>query len=115
MYKLNDVRIFVEKDSGWIVEPRKGTVELLDTDYSILHTAGRKSMTRNISFVVFSGYYTNIVPLVDDSSVTFEDDAGTDWTVTIMKESPERLYNFRDYYDGTEVFRVSMDLMRIES
>lgn len=115
MYKLNDKRIYVEKDSGWNVEPRKGTVELLDTDYSILHTAGRKSMTRNITFVVFSGYYSSIVPLVDDSTVTFEDGDGTDWTVTIIKNNPERLYNYRDSFDGTEVYRVSMDLMRVES
>lgn len=116
MWKLGGIRIYVEEDTGWQVEPRKGTVELLDTNYSIVHTAGRKSMMRDITFVVFSGYYSDIVPLIDDTTTTFEDYDGTVDTVTIMgKPSATRIYNYRDSTDGTKVFRVKMNLLKDES
>jgi hypothetical protein len=111
-WKLGGNRIYVEKDSGWIPIPRKGQIDLLDTSYSILHTAGRESLKREITFVVFSGYESNILPLVDDTSVSFEDGDGDTYTVSIMdKPNVSRVYNYRDSFDGTKVYRISMQLM----
>jgi hypothetical protein len=113
-WKLGGHRIYVEKDSDWIIEPRKGTVDELDTNYTHIHTAGRRSQTRKITFVVFSGYGTNIKPLIDDSTTTFEDEEGNIFTVSIMNvPSPERVYNYRDSMDNTEIIRTQMELMEV--
>lgn len=107
---LNGVRIYVEEDSNWTVEPRKGTIELLDTNYSIIHTAGRPSYDREVTFVVFSGYYASILPLVSSGTVTFTDDNDVQTNVTIMKAPATRLYD----YQGKEVFRVNATLKQVD-
>jgi len=107
---LNGIRIYVEEDSSWKADPRKGTIELLDTNYSIIHTAGRPSYDREITFVVFSGYATNILPLVSSGTVTFTDDSATTTDVTIMKAPATRLYDF----EGREIFRVSATLKQVD-
>ena len=107
---LNGVRIYVEEDSSWKTEPRKGTIELLDTEYSIIHTAGRPSYDREITFVVFSGYLASILPTLTIASVNFTDDTPTTTAVTVMKLSPTRLYD----YQGREVFRVSATLKEVD-
>lgn len=106
-YKINNTRIYVEKDSGWQYKPRKGTVELLDTNYSIIHTAGRPSYSRSITFVVFSGYANDILPIANMTSVNFEDSAGTVTAVSVMDFKPEKLY---DYFNR-DIYRVSMELL----
>lgn len=107
-HKINNVRIYVEKDSGWQYRPRKGTVELLDTDYSIIHTAGRPSYSRSITFVVFSGYATDILPVANMTSVNYEDIEGTVTAVSVMDFKSEKLY---DYF-GRDIYRVSMELLK---
>jgi len=107
---LNGVRIYVEEDSYWQAEPRKGTIELLDTNSSIIHTAGRPSYDREITFVVFSGYGTNILPTLTESSVVFKDDSDTSTNVSVFKLNPTRLYD----YEGREIFRVNASLKVVD-
>ena len=109
-WKLNGVRVYVEDDSGWISSPRKGTIELLDTNYSIIQTAGRESYKRELSFVVFSGYATSILPLAVEDSITFEDDEGTSTNVSIMNLSATRLYSYHD----RKIHRVKADFMVVD-
>lgn len=110
MWKLNNARIYVEKDSGWYCTPRKGTVELLDTSSSILHTAGRPSYRRDLSFVVFSGFASTILPLVSQDSITLEDDLGTSTTVSILDFKPERLYD----YKLREIHRCNITVLQVD-
>ncbi len=110
MWKLDDTRIYVEKDSGWYCTPRKGTVELLDTEYSIIHTAGRPSYKRDLTFVVFSGYYTEILPKLSVDSVTLLETGGSTTSVSILEMRPERLYD----YLGREIFRVDANLIEVD-
>ena len=107
MWKLNDVIVYVEDDSGWKPTPRKGMINLLDTDYTIIHTAGRESHQRDLTFVVFSGFTTSILPLADDASVNLLDDEGNTTAVTILDLQPERLY---DYHDR-KVHRVKISVI----
>jgi hypothetical protein len=107
---LNNTRIYVEEDSGWKADPRKGTIELLDTNYSIIQSAGRPSYERDITFVVFSGYTTNILPIITTASIVLIDDSGTSTDVSIMKLAPTRLYD----YSGREVFRVNTTLKQVD-
>lgn len=109
MWTLNGTRIYVEKDSDWQVEPRKGTVELLDTNYSIIHTAGTPSYKRSLTFVVFSGY-DNLLPLIGQDSVTLLDDSGTSTNVTIMSWKAERLYD----YKLREIHRINMEVIKAD-
>ena len=109
-WKLNGTRVYVEKDSGWISQARKGTIELIDTNSSILQTGGRQSYRRNLQFVVFTGYYNDIVPLEASGTITLEDDWGTVTNVSIMNMSPERLYD----YLGRDIHRVKVELMEID-
>jgi hypothetical protein len=111
-WKLGGVRIYVEEDSGWKSEPRRGTIDLLDTDYTIIHDAGTRSLQRDITFVVFSGYYNDIMPLVASGTILFEDDDGTTTNVAIMNDlSPTRLY---DYFDR-KIHRVKASLMKVDT
>lgn len=111
-WKIGGHRIYVEKDSGWQSNPRKGQIDLLDTAYSIIHVSGRESLTRKVTFVIFANYETNILPLVSTSIVTFEDSDGVVSNVTILKQpETDRLYNYRDTLDSTEIYRISMVLM----
>jgi len=107
---LNGVRIYVEEDSGFHAEPRKGTIELLDTEYSIIHTAGRPSYDREITFIVFSGYATSILPLLTEASIVFKDDADVETNVSLMKAPGTRLYDF----SGREIFRVNALLKQVD-
>jgi len=109
-WKLGGIRIYVEDDSGWKATPRKGTIELLDTNYSILQTAGRESYRRELNFIVFSGYAVGILPLAVEDSVTLEDDEGNETTVSIMNLTPSRLYDYKD----RKVHRVKAELMVVE-
>ena len=110
-WKLGGVRIYVEEDSGWRSEPRRGTIDLLDTSSTIIHNAGTRSLQRDITFVVFSGYYASIMPLVAETSVVFEDDEGATANVVIMDDlSPSRLY---DYFDR-KIHRVKTKLMKVD-
>ena len=109
-WKLNGIRVYVEDDSGWNSTPRKGTIELLDTSYSIIQTAGRESYKRELSFVVFSGYVANILPLAVEDSITLEDDDGVITNVSIMGLNATRLYD----YDDRKVHRVKLDLLVID-
>ncbi len=110
MWKLNETRVYMEKDSGWYCEPRKGTVELLDTSSSILHTAGRPSYRRDLTFVTFSGFSTDVLPLVDDDTVTLEDDLGNTTSVSILNFKPERLYD----YKLREIHRCNITVIQVD-
>lgn len=110
MWKLNNVRIYVEKDSGWYCTPRKGTVELLDTNSSILHTAGRPSFRRDITFVFFGDIDTNILPMIAANTVSLEDDAGSVTTVSIMDFKSERLYDFK----LRKIYRCNISLLQVD-
>lgn len=109
-WRLDGVRVYVEDDSGWKSTPRKGTIELLDTNYSILQTAGRASYRRDLQFVVFSGYAESILPMAALDSVTLEDDDGIETLISVMSLNPTRLY---DYHDRL-VHRVKAELMVVE-
>lgn len=105
---LDSIRIYVEDDSGWIPQPRKGEIDLLDTNYTIIHTAGNRSYRRTITFVVFENYETSILPIAAKASVAFVDDSGTSTDVSVLSFSPERLYD----YLGQKIFRVKAELIK---
>jgi hypothetical protein len=110
-WRLNGVRIYVEDDSGWQPNPRKGEINLLDTEYTIVHHAGRESHRRELGFVVFSGYYENILPLANMDSISLEDDEGATTDVTVISLTPERLYDYLD----RNIHRVKVELLQDDS
>ena len=105
-WTLDGVRIYVEKDSGWEHSPRLGEINILDSNQTIIHDAGRPSYTRNITFVVFSGYHDNILPITDGALVS---DQGAEGDVVVKNCSAERL---QDIKRTTAVFRVTMNLIK---
>ena len=109
-WKLGGIRIYVENDSGWKPTPRKATIELLDTMYSILQTSGRESHRRDLQFVVFSGFTNSILPLISEDSITLEDDEAVETDVTILDMSTERLYD----YLNRKIHRVKVELLVID-
>jgi len=109
-WHLNSVRIYVEEDSGWNAEPRKGTIELLDTNYSIIHDAGRPSYERDLTFVIFSGYAADILPLLTSGIVVLTDDEANETNVSIMTAPATRLYDF----EGRIIFRVNANLKVVD-
>ena len=108
-WRLNGVRIYVEDDSGWVPTPRKGLINILNSNNTIVHQAGREAHTRSLSFVVFSGYYASILPITAMGTVTLEDDSGTETDITVLDMKSERLY---DYHDR-KVHKVKIELMEI--
>ena len=111
-WTLGGHRIYVEKDSGWIASPRVGEINVLDSSETIIHCAGRPSYTRNITFVVFSGYDVNIIPLADTCSVSgvlLTSDQGNEGYVYIKTLKPERLL---DTSRITAVIRVNAELIQ---
>ena len=105
-WTLDAVRIYVEKDSGWAHDPRIGEINILDSSQTIIHTAGRPSYTRDITFVVFSGYHASIIPITDGALVS---DQGAEGDVIVKSCSAERL---QDIKRTAAVFRVTMALVK---
>ena len=103
---LDGVRVYVEKDSGWDHAPRIGEINILDSSQTIIHTAGRPSYTRDIVFVVFSGYHASILPIVNGPLVS---DQGAEGDVVVKNMSAERL---QDIKRSTAVFRVTCTLIK---
>lgn len=111
-WTLGGERIYVEEDTGWVLTPRYGEIDILDSTQTILHYAGLPSKKRTITFVVFSGYHDNIIPLLDGTSKALVSDQGSEGNVYIKDVSAERL---RDISRTTEVHRVTMELMKDDS
>jgi len=109
---LDTVRVYVEKDSGWQTTPRVGEVNVLDSNETIIHCAGRPSYTRDITFVVFSGYFTNILPLAtcSVSGIALVSDQGAEGSIVIKNLKPDRLY---DRSRTTPVYRVTMSCIKV--
>lgn len=105
-WTLDGVRIYVEKDSGWDHAPRIGEINILDSSQTIIHTAGRPSYTRDIVFVVFSGYHASVLPITDGALVS---DQGAEGDVVVKSCSAERL---QDIKRTAAVFRVTMSLVK---
>lgn len=103
---LDGVRVYVEKDSGWDHDPRIGEINILDSSQTIIHTAGRPSYTRDIVFVVFSGYHASILPITGGALVS---DQGAEGDVIVKSCGAERL---QDIKRATAVFRVTMALVK---
>lgn len=103
---LDGHRIYVEKDSGWAHAPRIGEINILDSSQTIIHTAGRPSYTRDIVFVIFSGYHASILPITDGALVS---DQGAEGDVVVKGCDAERL---QDIKRTTAVFRVTMSLVK---
>jgi len=107
---LGGVRIYVEKDSGWKVQPRRGEINVLDSNETIIHCAGRPSYTRNLTFVVVSGYENNILPLADVcSGVELCTDHGSAGNVTIKSISADRLQAINH---PNPVYRVTIECIK---
>jgi hypothetical protein len=107
-WTLGGERIYVEKDSGWQTKPRIGKIEILDSEQTIIHRAGRPSYNRSIQFVVFSGYKDNILPLCSGVQALVSDQ-GAEGNVHIESMQAERL---RDISRTTPVFRVTMECIK---
>lgn len=105
-WTLDGHRIFVEKDSGWDHAPRIGEINVLDSSQTIIHTAGRPSYTRDITFVVFSGYHATILPITGGALVS---DQGAEGDVIVKSCGAERL---QDIKRTAAVFRVTMTLVK---
>jgi len=105
-------RIYVEKDSGWQTTPRVGEVNVLDSNETILHCAGRPSYNRDITFVVFSGYFNTILPLAacSVSGIALVSDQGAEGNIVIKALKPDRLY---DRSRTTPVYRVTMSCIKV--
>lgn len=102
---LDGQRIYVEKDSGWAHNPRLGEINVLDSTQTIIHTAGRPSYTRQLTFVVFSGYHDNILPITDGILLS---DQGNEGEVIVKSMKGERLM---DISRTTAVFRCTVELI----
>lgn len=112
-WTLGGIRIYTEKDTGWQAEPRIGEIDVLDSNETILHCAGRPSYRRTITFVVFSGYHANIIPLasclVYSGGVALISDQGAEGLVQIKSLKADRLF---DTSRTTPVFRVTCELIQ---
>jgi len=112
-WTLGGVRIYVEEDTGWLRSRRQAKIEVLDSNKTIVHDAGRPSDRREITFVMFSGYENSVLPLLSGSGVELVSDQGSQGNVIIMGEpSTTRLRAIN--YD-TPVYRVTMELMKDDS
>lgn len=110
---LNSERIYVEEDSGWKVERRNSEIDILDSNKTIIHDAGRKSYTRDITFVVFSGYENRILPIIDNASgISLTSDQGAQGNVYVHRFEPKRL---QDVSRDTPVYRITMELTKDDS
>ncbi len=110
---LGGVRIYVEEDSGLLRNRRQAMIEVIDSQSTIIHDSGRPSDRREITFVVFSGYEANVLPLINGSGHELISDQGSEGNWVIVGDpSPERLYAIN--YD-TPVYRVTMELMKDDS
>lgn len=106
-WHLDDIRIYVEKDSGWKVDPRRGKIDVLDSTQTIVHCAGRPGYTRSIQFVVFSGYFNQILPMAElCSGVELCSDIGIQGYIIVDSFNPERLQALNH---PNPVYRVTME------
>jgi len=103
---INGKRIYVEEDTGWKVTSRLSEIDVLDSTKTIFHYAGHPSYTRSLTFVVFSGYYADILSLPLGEGVTLISDLGSE-SVIIKSIEPKRL---RDISRTTAVMRCTMEL-----
>ena len=108
-WTLAGQRIYVEQDTAWQHTPRIGEVNVLDSEETILHYAGRPSYTRQIVFVVFSGYGTNILPITSGILVSDQCNEGQ---VVVKSCKGTRLF---DTSRTTSVVRVTMELLKAGS
>lgn len=112
-WTLGGQRIYTEKDTGWQTDPRLGEIDVLDSKETILHCAGRPSYRRTITFVVFSGYHINILPLADclvwSGGLALVSDQGAEGLVQIKSFKSERLF---DISRTTPVFRITCELIQ---
>lgn len=108
-WTIGSVRIYVEKDSGWETTPRLSEINVLDSTQTIFHDAGRPSYTRSLQFVVFSGYFANILPLADGTLQPLTSDYGAEGDVMIRDLKPTRL---QDIGRATRVHRVQMEVTK---
>jgi len=105
---LGGVRIYVEKDSDWQVDPRLGMIDVLDSSQTIVHHAGRPSYLRSLTFVVFSGYQENILPLATGSGIPLVSDQGAQGNVIVKNFKADRIL---DISRITPVYRVTTELI----
>lgn len=106
------VRIFTEKDSGKIPNPRIDEVNpLATTETTYVHTAGRDSYTRSLTVVVWEGNWSSLLALVDGAEHALVSDAGAEGDWVIMNIKPKRIQalNKTDH----PVVRVALDLMEV--
>jgi len=107
---IESVRIYVEEDSGLLTTPRIGKIDVLDSNQTILHHAGRPSYTRTLTFVVFSGYHAAVLPLADGAAKTltsYDETNEGDYIITSLKGK-----RLQDISRTTRVFRITMDLVK---
>jgi hypothetical protein len=110
---LNGERIYVEQDTGWKVERRSSEIDILDSNKTIIHDAGRKSYKRDITFVVFSGYSSRILPIINNASgISLTSDQGAQGDIYIHNFEAERL---QDISRNTPVYRVTMEITKDDS
>lgn len=117
MWYLGGYRIYVEKDSGWQTTPRLGEINVLDSQQTLLHDAGRPSYIRSLTFVVFSGYHESIIPLANntvhsDGLLLLSDQhpaAPGEGYVYVKTMKADRLY---DRSRLTAVYRVTVELIQ---
>ena len=108
-WTLNGVRVYVEKDTDWQLTPRIGEVNVLDSNQTIIHCAGRPSYTRSLTFVVFSGYQANILTLPLCSGIPLVSDQGAQGDVIIKSLKADRLL---DISRTTAVYRITCELIK---
>lgn len=107
---IHGQRIYVEKDTGWQASPRRGEIDVLDSTQTLIHCAGRPSYKRTLTFVLFSGYHANILPLADIcSGIPLISDQGAEGDVYIMNLKADRIF---DTSRTTPVFRITAELLK---
>jgi len=111
-WTLDGQRIYVEKDTGWQLQPRIGEIDVLDSTETLYHYAGKPSPTRTLVFVVLSGYHTNIYPLADGTGKALVSDQGAEGSVIIKNIKADRL---QDIKRADAVFRVTTELKKVGS
>jgi len=107
------VRIYVEEDTGILRGRRQARIEVLDSTQTAVHDAGRPSDRRELTFVMFSGYENNFLPLANGSGHALVSDEGSQGNWIIMGEPGANRVRALNY--DTSVYRVTMELMKDDS
>ncbi len=111
-WSYGGVRIFVEKDSGKIPEPRIDEINPLTTTLTTyIYQAGREDYTRKITCVVWEGNWASLMALADGAEHALISDQGAEGNWVILTISPSRMQALNK---TAVVAKVQLTLMEVQ-